>query len=49
MPEVSQIKEKKIAVWFHHMLVQIHPFPNGNGRISRLMADLIMRKPEKKT
>lgn len=26
----------------HHRLVQIHPFPNGNGRISRLFADLIL-------
>lgn len=36
--------EKEIAVRFHHRLVQIHPFPNGNGRISRIMADLLMRK-----
>lgn len=30
------------AVRFHHRLVQIHPFPNGNGRLSRLMADLLV-------
>ena len=24
---------------FHHRLVQIHPFPNGNGRHSRIAAD----------
>lgn len=36
--------EKEIAIRFHHRLVQIHPFPNGNGRISRLMADLLMRQ-----
>jgi Fic-DOC domain mobile mystery protein B len=30
----------EIAVRLHHRLVQIHPFPNGNGRVSRLMADL---------
>ena len=40
--------EHEIAIRFHHRLVQIHPFPNGNGRISRLMADLIMRKQGKK-
>jgi len=40
--------EKEIAIRFHHRMVQIHPFPNGNGRISRLMADLIMRKQGKK-
>ncbi len=32
----------EIAVRFHHRLVQIHPFPNGNGRHSRLMADLLV-------
>ncbi len=39
----------EIAVHFHHKLVQIHPFPNGNGRISRLMADIIFQKLEGKT
>ena len=28
----------EIAVRFHHRLVAIHPFPNGNGRHSRLAA-----------
>jgi Fic-DOC domain mobile mystery protein B len=32
----------EIAVRFSHRLVQIHPFPNGNGRLSRLMADLLV-------
>ena len=27
---------------FHHRLVQIHPFPNGNGRHARLLADLLV-------
>jgi Fic-DOC domain mobile mystery protein B len=31
----------EIAVRFHHRLAQIHPFPNGNGQHSRLMADLL--------
>ena len=34
----------EIAVRLHHRLVLIHPFPNGNGRISRLMADLLMER-----
>ena len=34
----------EIAVRFHHTLVAIHPFPNGNGRWSRLMADLLVVK-----
>lgn len=31
----------EIAVRFHHRLVFIHPFPNGNGRHARLSADLL--------
>lgn len=34
----------EIAVRFHHRLVAIHPFPNGNGRHARMMADLLIRK-----
>ncbi len=29
---------------FHHRLVAVHPFPNGNGRFSRAAADLLMRE-----
>jgi Fic-DOC domain mobile mystery protein B len=32
----------EIALRFHHRLTQIHPFPNGNGRFSRLAADLLI-------
>ncbi len=32
----------ELAVRFHHRLVVIHPFPNGNGRHSRLAADLLV-------
>lgn len=32
----------EIAVRFHHRLVQAHPFPNGNGRWSRLAADMLI-------
>jgi Fic-DOC domain mobile mystery protein B len=31
----------EIAVRFHHQLVWIHAFANGNGRHARLMADLL--------
>jgi Fic-DOC domain mobile mystery protein B len=31
----------ELAVRFHHRLVWIHPFPNGNGRHARLMADML--------
>ena len=33
----------EIAVRFHYRLVQIHPFPNGNGRCSRLAADILIQ------
>lgn len=33
----------EIALRFHHRLVEIHLFPNGNGRHARLMADLLMQ------
>ena len=29
---------------FHHQLVKIHPFPNGNGRFSRIYADIVAEK-----
>ena len=32
------------AARFHHRLVPIHVFPNGNGRHARLMTDLILMK-----
>lgn len=35
---------EEIAIRFKHRLVSIHCFPNGNGRHSRLMADIIMEK-----
>jgi Fic-DOC domain mobile mystery protein B len=36
--------EDEVAVRFHHQLVLIHAFPNGNGRHSRLMADLLIMR-----
>lgn len=32
----------ELAIRFKHRLVNIHCFPNGNGRHSRLMADIIV-------
>lgn len=34
----------EIAIRFHHRLVAIHPFPNGNGRHARLTADLLVER-----
>ena len=32
----------EIAARYHHRLVAVHVFPNGNGRHARLMADLLL-------
>jgi len=40
--EVYSLEE--MAVRFHHRLVSIHPFPNGNGRHARLLVDLIAQQ-----
>jgi Fic-DOC domain mobile mystery protein B len=42
--ENNTFPSAEIAIRFKHELVSIHCFPNGNGRHSRLMADLIMEK-----
>lgn len=34
----------EIAVRFHHRMVWIHPFANGNGRHARLMADVLVQR-----
>ncbi len=31
------------AVRLHHQLVRIHPWPNGNGRHARLIADVVVQ------
>ena len=40
--ENSTYSPDEIAVRFHHRLTQIHPFPDGNGRFSRLTAELLI-------
>ncbi len=32
------------AARFHHRVVWIHPFPNGNGRFGRIITDLLMKE-----
>ena len=42
--EQSVFEPDELAVRFHHRLVAIHLFPNGNGRHARLMADLLVSR-----
>ncbi|MFT5208223.1 MAG: Fic-DOC domain mobile mystery protein B [Candidatus Omnitrophota bacterium] len=42
--EHSSYGANEICIRLHHKLVWIHPFPNGNGRHARLMADLVAQK-----
>ena len=42
--EHQSFKADEIAARFHHRLVSVHPFPNGNGRHARLMTDLLLEK-----
>ena len=34
----------EFAARFHHRLVQIHAFPNGNGRHARIMTDVVLER-----
>jgi Fic-DOC domain mobile mystery protein B len=38
----STFSPDEISIRFKHRIVAIHCFPNGNGRHSRMMADIIM-------
>lgn len=40
--ENNSFSQEEIAIRFKHRIVSIHCFPNGNGRHSRMMADIIM-------
>lgn len=42
--EHETYRPDEIAVRFSHRLVAIRPFPNGNGRLSRLVGDLLARQ-----
>ncbi len=42
--ENNTYSSDEIAVRFKHRMVSIHCFPNGNGRHSRLMADITIEK-----
>ncbi len=40
----SELRPIELAALFHHKLVSIHPFDDGNGRIGRLIMNLLLIK-----
>ncbi len=46
--ENNTFTEDEIAARFHHRLVSIHLFPNGNGRHARLITDILLENVLKK-
>jgi Fic-DOC domain mobile mystery protein B len=42
--EHGTYSREEFAARFHHRLVKIHPFPNGNGRHARIMTDVVLQK-----
>ena len=46
--EHKTYSDEEIAIRFKHELVAIHLFPNGNGRHSRLMGDIVIKHIFKK-
>lgn len=41
--ENKTFSDDEISIRLKHRLVKIHPFPNGNGRHSRLIADIFIK------
>jgi Fic-DOC domain mobile mystery protein B len=40
--EKDTYESDEIAARFHHKLVWVHPYPNGNGRHARMATDLLL-------
>jgi Fic family protein len=41
---INQIHPIVLSAWVHHAFTTIHPFQDGNGRVARLLASLILIK-----
>jgi len=44
--EHKSYPRNELLAHFHHRLVSIHPFPNGNGRFSRILTNLLCREQD---
>jgi len=41
---IKDMSPDEFAVRVHHRIVKVHPFRNGNGRHSRLLADVVLER-----
>jgi Fic-DOC domain mobile mystery protein B len=44
--EAGKMDWDEISAELHHRLVWIHPFPNGNGRTTRIFTEFVQRRNE---
>jgi len=42
--EIQEASPEARAAWLHHRFVRIHPFSDGNGRVARTLASLVLMK-----
>lgn len=42
--EIKGVAPEVEAAWLHHRFAQIHPFQDGNGRVARALATLVLLK-----
>ena len=42
----NNVSSEVQAAWLHHRFTQIHPFQDGNGRVARTLASLILIKDD---
>ena len=40
----EHINSLLLAAWLHHRFTQIHPYQDGNGRVARVLANLVLVK-----
>jgi Fic-DOC domain mobile mystery protein B len=45
--ESGKMSWDEIAAEMHHRLVSIHPFPNGNGRTTRIYTEYVLKRNER--
>ena len=41
---MDEVAPEVEAAWLHHRFTQIHPYPDGNGRVARALATLVLIK-----